>query len=212
MCDRSLGGNLEKKQADEWLHAFLFYIKIKMKKIFSTFILLLYAAIMCAQDLEEFYMPQIQSKGDCAKYIGKKISVFDRSSVMDKRWEDASKFDSYYGVTKELFVKVEEINYQIKIDTREITIKQSQVENYNFNQHFTVVIDGKIQTITDDMIESNVLQDVGTYEYKVSLGETSVTLIVKVISDYDIEIINSYNLKEIEIDEINTFEQLPNKM
>lgn len=113
---------------------------------------------------------------------------------------------SYYGVTKELFVKVEEINYQIKIDTREITIKQSQVENYNFNQHFTVVIDGKIQTITDDMIESNVLQDVGTYEYKVSLGETSVTLIVKVISDYDIEIINSYNLKEIEIDEINTFD------
>ena len=85
-----------------------------MKKIFSTFILLLYAAIMCAQDLEEFYMPQIQSKGDCAKYIGKKISVFDRSSVMDKRWEDASKFDSYYGVTNKVYT-ISKINFGSQI-------------------------------------------------------------------------------------------------
>ena len=113
---------------------------------------------------------------------------------------------SYYGEVKELFVKVEEIDYQIKLNVREIFLKQSQIENYDFNQHFTVVINGKIQTITPDMVETNVKNDVGTYQYKVSLGETSVSLTVNIISDHDIEIINSYSLKEIEIDDINTFD------
>lgn len=31
MCDRSLGGNLEKKQANEWLHAFSCFLKIMDK-------------------------------------------------------------------------------------------------------------------------------------------------------------------------------------
>ncbi|MBP3503779.1 MAG: hypothetical protein J6K18_01505 [Bacilli bacterium] len=105
-----------------------------------------------------------------------------------------------------LSVKVEEVNYQIKLNTREITIKQSEVENYDFNQLFIVVVDGKIQPITPDMVNSNVTSSVGVYQYIVSLGETSMTLNVNVISDHEIEIINSYTLKEIELDELSTFD------
>ena len=105
-----------------------------------------------------------------------------------------------------LSVKVEEVDYQIKLNTREITIKQSEVENYDFNQLFIVVVDGKIQPITPDMVNSNVTSSVGVYQYIVSLGETSMTLNVNVISNHEIEIINSYTLKEIELDELSTFD------
>lgn len=113
---------------------------------------------------------------------------------------------NYGGVSKELTVIVTEVEYQIKLNTPEVTIKQSLVNDYNFNQHFTVVVSGKIQEITSDMVEHNVTTNVGVYEYKVSLGETSMTLKVNVISDHDIEIINSYVLKEIEISDLDTFD------
>ena len=113
---------------------------------------------------------------------------------------------NYNNVSQVLNVKVEEVSYQIKLSVSEITVKQSEAKSHNFNQYFTVVVNGKIQNITQDMVESNVSSDVGVYQYKVSLGETSMALKVKVISDHTIEIINSYALKEIEISEINTFD------
>lgn len=112
----------------------------------------------------------------------------------------------YKGEILELVVNVEEINYQIKLSTYEITIKQSEIETHDFNQYFTVVVDGKIKPITSDMVESNITTNVGVYQYKVSLGETSMTLSVNVISDHDIEIINSYVLKEIPKEELSSFD------
>ena len=66
-----------------------------MKNLALTIILSFIALITLAQDLEKFYMPQLQSKEDCAKYIGKKVCVFDYSSS-NKRWMDAYKFEEYY--------------------------------------------------------------------------------------------------------------------
>ncbi|MEE1272525.1 MAG: hypothetical protein UHM19_07015 [Bacteroidales bacterium] len=66
-----------------------------MKRLVLTIILSFVASITLAQDLEKFYMPQLQSKEDCAKYIGKKVCVFDYSSS-NKRWKDAYKFEEYY--------------------------------------------------------------------------------------------------------------------
>ncbi len=66
-----------------------------MKKLVLTIILSFITSITLAQDLEKFYMPQLQSKEDCAKYIGKKVCVFDYSSG-NKRWKDAYKFEEYY--------------------------------------------------------------------------------------------------------------------
>lgn len=67
----------------------------KMKNLALTIILSFVASITLAQNLEKFYMPQLQSKEDCAKYIGKKVCVFDYSSS-NKRWKDAYKFEEYY--------------------------------------------------------------------------------------------------------------------
>ena len=67
-----------------------------MKNLVLTIILSFIASITLAQDLEKFYMPQLRSKEDCAKYIGKKVCVFDYSSSSNKRWEDAYKFEEYY--------------------------------------------------------------------------------------------------------------------
>jgi len=69
-----------------------------MKHLFISIVLSTITAITFAQDLdlEMFYMPQIQSKEDCAKYIGKRVCVFDYSSATNKRWEDSYKFEKHY--------------------------------------------------------------------------------------------------------------------
>lgn len=66
-----------------------------MKNLALTIILSFIASITLAQDLEKFYMPQLQSKEDCAKYIGKKVCIYDYSSS-NKRWKDAYIFEEYY--------------------------------------------------------------------------------------------------------------------
>lgn len=112
----------------------------------------------------------------------------------------------YQDITNSVKVNVTETEYQLKLSTSEIIVKQSEVQNYDFNSLFTVVIDGKVQTITNDMVSSNVSTDVGTYQYVVTVGEISRQLIVNVIADYDIVIINSYKQFEMEEELINTFD------
>ena len=113
---------------------------------------------------------------------------------------------SYKGVTKTISVNVTEVTYQLKLSNREISVKQSNVENYDFSQLFTAVVNGKIIPITSEMVKSNVTSEVGTYQYTVSLGETSMTLTVHVVSDHDVEIINSYNIFEIEEGKLESFD------
>lgn len=113
---------------------------------------------------------------------------------------------TYKNNTAELNVKVIEATYQLKLSVREITIKQSEVENYDFTALFTAVVNGKITPINDSMIKSNVSSNVGTYQYTVTLGETSMTLTVNVISDHIVKIINSYLMYEIEESKIDSFD------
>lgn len=113
---------------------------------------------------------------------------------------------AYQGITQTLKVVVIEDTYQIKLENKEIFIKQSEVDTYNFKALFTVVVNGKIQEITDSMISTNVKNNVGTYQYIVTLGESSMTLTVHVISDHDVKIINSYELFEIEEAELKDFD------
>ncbi|MBR2892059.1 MAG: hypothetical protein IKC22_06790 [Bacilli bacterium] len=113
---------------------------------------------------------------------------------------------TYNGVVKTLAVNVTEVSYQIKLESKEISVKQSDALTYDYKSLFTAVVSGKIIEITDDMIKSNISNNVGTYQYTVYLGETSMTLTVNVISDHDVEIINSYNLIEIEESKLNEFD------
>lgn len=68
-----------------------------MKNLLFTIMFSLIATISFAQviDLEQFYMPQLQSKEECAKYIGKKVCTFDYFSSTNQRYRDSKKFDEY---------------------------------------------------------------------------------------------------------------------
>ena len=65
-----------------------------MKNFILTFALSFITLMTYAQDLEQFYMPKIQNEQDCAKYIGKQVSVFDYTSPRNKRWDDSFTFDN----------------------------------------------------------------------------------------------------------------------
>ena len=73
-----------------------------MKKIVLLIVLLFLVSAGFAQDLEKFYMSQPQSKEECAKYIGKKVCVFDYA-YSNKRYRDSNKFGgsrTIYTITK----------------------------------------------------------------------------------------------------------------
>lgn len=97
---------------------FYFFI-IEMKKIFLLYVLSFVSAVMFAQDIEDFYMPQIKSKEDCDKYIGKKVAVFDYSSK-NKRWKDSYKFEEYYSYSfhYEHIYTINKIKYGEQIEIR----------------------------------------------------------------------------------------------
>ena len=97
-------------------------------------------------------------------------------------------------------------NHSLKLPTKEITLKQTEALSYDYNSLFTAVVNGKIYQITDEMVKSNVSINVGTYQYTVSMGETAMTLTVHVVSDYNVQIVNSYNVLEIEENLVSTFD------
>jgi hypothetical protein len=99
----------------------------QMKRLVLTIILSFVASITLAQDLEKFYMPQLQSKEDCAKYIGKKVCVFDYSSS-NKRWKDAYKFEEYYWAFShyEKIYTITKIKFGEQIEIRLVSNKGSK--------------------------------------------------------------------------------------
>ncbi len=75
-----------------------------MKRFMIVFAFILSTVLQVSAqdlDLERFYMPQIQSKEDCSKYIGKRVCVFDYS-VGNIRRSDARKFggNRFYTINK----------------------------------------------------------------------------------------------------------------
>ena len=140
---------------------------------------------------------------------GNEIEVLDEYLDLSKLRASAGTYIiycTYQGVSASVTVNVTEVTYQLKLSEKEITVKQSDVETYDFKALFTAVVGGKIQEITEDMINSNVESEVGTYQFSVTLGESSMTLTVNVVTDSDIEIINSYKLLEIEEKDLENFD------
>ncbi len=70
-----------------------------MKRFYLTFFLVAVSVFCYAQnmDFHRFYMPQIQSEADCAKYIGKKVRVFGSNSYQSTFTYYRNDFEfSYY--------------------------------------------------------------------------------------------------------------------
>ena len=93
MCDRSLGGNLEKKQADEWLHAFSFLLS-KMKKILFLLVLLS-TNILLAQENNDSWQKEhkgldIKVRGGYSSGLGdaKGFDMINIEASVGKRFDN----------------------------------------------------------------------------------------------------------------------------
>ncbi len=113
---------------------------------------------------------------------------------------------TYKGKTASVTVKVENSQSELSLSRTELKIKMSEVEGYNFKALFTLTVDGKTQKITDDMVETDVKAEAGEYSYTVSFMGTSRTLAVTVIDENAIEIINSYSVLELTIEDLEDFD------
>lgn len=111
---------------------------------------------------------------------------------------------SYEGSQKSVTVTVTATLYTVESDTELITLRASQVAEYNFKQHFTVKTDGAQAEITDAMIRSDVKAAEGTYSYTVTHGGTSKT--VQVVVEPDVLIVNSYRVKEIALNALAEYD------
>ncbi|MDE5547582.1 MAG: hypothetical protein K2J30_01090, partial [Clostridia bacterium] len=111
---------------------------------------------------------------------------------------------TYEGKQSSVTVTVTATVYTVEADTETVTLRVSQVADYNFKQHFTAKTDGEKAEITDAMITSNVLAEAGAYTYTVTHGGVSKTIAVTV--EADVLIVNSYRVAEIQIDALADYD------
>ena len=91
---------------------------------------------------------------------------------------------TYEGKTAQVTVTVTHTQYSVTLLSPSVTVNVSLAEDYDYNALFVVTKDGKAVTITDDMVNSNVVAAVGNYTYTVTLGNASATLQVVVMCIY----------------------------
>lgn len=137
------------------------------------------------------------------------VEVLDDHLDLSALKDDAGTYTitcNYEGKTASLLVEVVATKYNVVSYVEEITINVSLVETYNYLSLFVATKDGKAMSITEDMIENNVVAEAGTYTYTVTVQGASATLTVHVTNDHDIKVIESYNDVEIYFDELDTFD------
>jgi len=113
---------------------------------------------------------------------------------------------TYKEKSESITVKVYTTEYVIELTTDEISVKKSSVKDFDFVSLFNVLVDGMMLPITPDMIETNVIEEVGTYYFKVSIGDISKTLTVHVTDDHTYLVVPSYKEFELEISKAKSFD------
>lgn len=96
--------------------------------------------------------------------------------------------------------------YELNLTKDEITIGESFALNYDYKSLFVATVDGVNAEITDDMVTSDVKGETGDYTYKVVFHEISKTLAVHVVADHFIDVVPSYALCEITLEELASFD------
>lgn len=82
--------------------------------------------------------------------------------------------------------------YEVTLSQQSVTVKQYLALQYDYNQFFTVSVDGVTVDITSDMVTNGVKAEAGEYEYTVSYGGAEKTLKVIVIDEHDVLVAPSY--------------------
>ena len=112
-----------------------------------------------------------------------------------------------YGAEKaEISVTVTENVYTLSALESEIAVSRYIYDSYDFKELFSASVNGAAKEITDDMVTTDVKNVPGEYTYTVKLGNKTASVKIVVTDKHDIEIINSYKLKEIPIGEVSSFD------
>ncbi len=111
---------------------------------------------------------------------------------------------TYEGKQSSVTVTVTATVYTVEADIETVTLRVSQVADYNFKQHFTAKTDGETIEITDAMISSDVAVAAGAYSYTVTHGGASKT--IRVTVEADVLVVNSYRVAEIQIDALADYD------
>ncbi len=113
---------------------------------------------------------------------------------------------SYEGKRATVTVYVARPTYSVVCSAAEVTVRQSEVAEYDFLSLFTVILNGKAVEVTQEMITSDVCDTPGDYTYTVCYGDAAATLTVHVTPDHVIEAIPSYRNLALTLREFAEFD------
>lgn len=151
---------------------------------------------------------------NCFKITVNKESIDVKDEYIDKTnvKKEPGEYEvicTYENKKASVFVKVTTDVYEITLLKDEITIYTDEVENYDFLTLFKITLNGKENIITKSMIDNQVKPEVGQYTFTVSYKDISKTLVVHVEQrkeTYTLEVIPSYEIFELSIDNATTFD------
>ncbi|MBQ8323258.1 MAG: hypothetical protein IJX91_04760 [Clostridia bacterium] len=136
--------------------------------------------------------------------------------TVDASWIDVSALSQtagsyeiscdYGGASAKICVNVLATVYDVQLSLEEITLNKSLYETYDFKSLFTVLADGENVEITDDMIETDLRAEAGSYTYTVTVKGVSKTLKVQLTNEHDILIVNTYPEMAISETELADFD------
>ncbi len=110
---------------------------------------------------------------------------------------------TYSGVSATATVNVYASVYTVSLAERTVTIKRSEAANYDYKALFTITDDaGTAVPVTDEMVSTDLVSEVGSYTYRVTYGGESKTLAITVIPDHTVEIMTSYRNPALAPDEV----------
>ncbi len=113
---------------------------------------------------------------------------------------------NYNDISATVIVHVELPVENIELVSERVDIKIRDALSFDYKSLFDASIDGENILITDEMVETNLKAELGTYTYTVNLETISKSIIINIVENYIIEAVETYPNIEIEIGELDSFD------
>lgn len=143
------------------------------------------------------------------KVNGKSLTILpeylDITSVKSEEGEYTI-YCEFEGNKASVLVKVKQVECVIESKVEEVTLNLKTILTYDFKKLFTVKVDGKEVSITDDMIETDIKPEIGEYSYSIKLLNKIKTIKVYVKVDHIIEIYAVQHNLEINENQVSSFD------
>ncbi len=201
--------------------------KLAVFALIAVLMMALFVACACDDTTPPDPVISVRADGDSISLRDSKVENYDYTKLftilkdgvnvtVEKSYLDLSAVSAtetsftvtctYEGNTASIVVNVVQTVYLVELSKTEITIRQGEVSNYDFKALFTVTTDGVKQTLTDSMIESNVVDEVGEYTYTVTNATASATLKITVIPAHEVLVVPAYKTLNVQQSQLATFD------